>query len=201
MRAARRNSFQYLFAGSESHVVWQDMRSGLIQIYYKNGHNYGVNWDEDERLMNTIYNAYYPSVAFSGEWLHVVWYDERNGNTEIYCKNKYVENPIGISEGSLDAERMEWSIYPNPVSSQLTIAPTQSLRQLGEGEREGADGRWQISMLLITDLYGRKIKEFENISSSPYLIDISELSNGLYILQVISNDGKSSSRNFLKMEE
>ena len=125
--------------GSESHIVWEDLRAGIWQVYYMVGHNFGSTWDEVERLTNTVYDAKRPSLAFSGDWLHVVWYDERDGNTEIYCKNKYVENPIGINEESLDAEGMEWSIYPNPASSQFAIAPTPSLPQLGEGEREGAN--------------------------------------------------------------
>jgi len=189
-------------SGAESHLVWQDLRSGMNQIFYKNGHNYGTNWDEDERLINTLYNAYFPSVAFSGEWAHVVWYDERDGNYEIYCKNKYVENPIGINEESLDVEGMEWSIYPNPASSQLTIAPPPSLPQLGEGEREGADGRQQSRYYIkILNIQGYVMKEIENIASFPYIIDISGIINGIYFLQVIGVDGKTCSRKFLKMEE
>jgi hypothetical protein len=89
--------------GPEIHVVWQDLQSGVYQIFYKSSTDGGLSWGEDERLINTLYNAYYPSLAFSGEWLHVVWYDERDGNDEVYCKNKYLESML-VSQFSISPE-------------------------------------------------------------------------------------------------
>ena len=51
------------------------------------------------------------------------------------------------------------------------------------------------------DLYGGEIKEFVNIPSFLYQIDISDLTNGLYILRIINEEGKSGSVKFLKIEE
>jgi hypothetical protein len=180
-------------SGSVSHIVWQDMMSGLYQIYYKTSQDYGMTWSENERLIETLYNAYRPSVTFAGEWLHLVWYDERDGNAEIYCKNKYVENPIGINEESLDAEGMEWSIYPNPASSQFAVRSSQhALRAKPEGSA--------VSILLF-DLYGHEIKEFEDIISFPYNIDIAYLSNGFYFLRVMDEEGVIETLKFLKISE
>lgn len=93
--------------GPVTHVVWQDLRSGVYQIYYKSSTDGGITWGEEERLMNTLYNAYYPSLAFSGEWLHAVWYDERDGNYEVYCKNKYLESML-LSQFSISPETLNF---------------------------------------------------------------------------------------------
>jgi hypothetical protein len=51
------------------------------------------------------------------------------------------------------------------------------------------------------DLFGREVKGYGEISSFPCQIDISDLSNGLYFLQIIGNDGISGSVKFLKISE
>jgi hypothetical protein len=189
-------------SGSVSHIVWQDMMSGLYQIYYKTSQDYGMTWSENERLIETLYNAYRPSVTFSGEWLHVVWYDERDGNNEIYCKNKYVENPIGINEESLDVEGMEWSIYPNPASRQLAIAPSLTPSPNWGRARVGADGSQQtVVNISLFDLYGQEIKILGDIFSFPYTIDIAYLSEGIYFLRVMDEEGVIETLKFLKISE
>jgi len=73
-------------SGSDVHAVWQDSRNGGYEIYYKRSTNGGLNWQADLRL--TINSAYSlnPSVSVSGSVVNVVWYDDRDGNYEIYYK-------------------------------------------------------------------------------------------------------------------
>ncbi|NOS84925.1 MAG: T9SS type A sorting domain-containing protein [Ignavibacteria bacterium] len=74
-------------AGSDVHVVWTDFRDGSdAEIYFKRSGDGGANWETDTRLTNTIGISYNPCVTVSGSALHLVWYDNRDGNQEIYYK-------------------------------------------------------------------------------------------------------------------
>jgi hypothetical protein len=68
------------------HVVWRDTRDGNYEIYYKRSADGGITWDFDARLTSNSAVSYLPSVSASGSVVHVVWYDNRDGNDEIYYK-------------------------------------------------------------------------------------------------------------------
>ena len=72
--------------GSVVHVVWNDYRDVNAEIYYKRSTDGGVSWGEDTRLTNASDVSANPSVAVSGSIVHVVWNDNRDGNSEIYYK-------------------------------------------------------------------------------------------------------------------
>ncbi|MCK9399356.1 MAG: T9SS type A sorting domain-containing protein [Bacteroidales bacterium] len=91
-----------------------------------------------------------------------------------------LDGGIGIDEPK--PESMGISVYPNPAGRQLTV------------------DSWQSAVkMVITDLFGRRIKECANISSFPFLLDISDLQPGMYILRAINKDGESGSAKFLKI--
>ncbi|MBE2219329.1 MAG: T9SS type A sorting domain-containing protein [Ignavibacteria bacterium] len=73
-------------SGTVVHVVWQDDRDGNYEIYYKRSANSGANWGSDTRLTNFTLNSMTPAIAVSGQSVHVVWMDFRDGNREIYYK-------------------------------------------------------------------------------------------------------------------
>jgi len=73
--------------GNFVHVVWIDDRDGTRQIYYKRSSDAGLTWGGDFRLTNTSFNSYNPSIAVSGQAIHVAWADDRDGNEEIYYKS------------------------------------------------------------------------------------------------------------------
>ena len=73
-------------SGSVVHVVWRDTRDGNYEIYYKRSADGGITWDFDARLTSNSAVSYLPSVSASGSVVHVVWYDNREGNDEIYYK-------------------------------------------------------------------------------------------------------------------
>ncbi|MCX6841271.1 MAG: T9SS type A sorting domain-containing protein [candidate division WOR-3 bacterium] len=73
-------------AGDVVHVVWTDYRDGNAEIYYKRSTDGGANWGSDTRLTNDASSSDGPSVAVAGAVVHVVWYDDRDGNGETYYK-------------------------------------------------------------------------------------------------------------------
>ena len=71
-------------AGLDVHVAWFDQRDGNLEIYHKHSADAGVTWDADKRVTNNPAVSQYPSVSVSASNVHLVWFDERDGNTEIY---------------------------------------------------------------------------------------------------------------------
>jgi hypothetical protein len=72
------------FAGNNIHVVWQDDTSGNREIYYRRSRNDGDNWGRVNRLTSNAGGSYAPTIAVSGDNIHVVWFDDTPGNREIY---------------------------------------------------------------------------------------------------------------------
>ncbi len=83
-------------SGSFVHVVWQDFSDGDWEVFYKRSTDAGVSWSVDTRLTNDSINSFEPSVSVSGSVVHVVWYDFRHGQSEIYYKRSTDD---GISWG------------------------------------------------------------------------------------------------------
>ena len=83
--------------GSMIHVAWYDMRDGNYEIYYKRSTDGGTNWGAETRLTNDAAYSTYPTLAVSGSNVHLVWYDSRDGNTEIYYK---FSSNSGVSWGT-----------------------------------------------------------------------------------------------------
>lgn len=76
-------------SGASIHVVWWDSRPDGPDgsIYYKRSIDNGTTWGPEIQL--TILKPSMPlraSVAVSGSIVHVVWWDTRHGNEEIYYK-------------------------------------------------------------------------------------------------------------------
>ncbi len=85
-------------AGDDLHVVWYDLRDGNAEVYYKHSMDSGITWEPDMRLTNAAADSLHPAVAATSDAAHVVWYDLRDGNAEIYYKRtmrpkKYREMP------------------------------------------------------------------------------------------------------------
>jgi predicted neuraminidase len=81
--------------GSVFHLVWEDGRDGNEEIYYKRSTDGGLSWSTDVRLTNNTAVSYSPSVTVSGSFVLVVWYDDRDGNNEIYYKRSTDGHQLG----------------------------------------------------------------------------------------------------------
>ena len=164
--------------GSLVHVAWYDFRDGNHEIYYKRSNDSGLTWEEDLQLTSNSAESRSASVAASDSTVHVVWQDNRPGNWEIY----YIQNPTGnIIVGETEKELQDYVIYPNPAGDWFEIT----------GIRYAAE-------LSVCDLYGREIKIFRDISSFPDYIDIADLTDGIYILRIVGEDGVVFSQKFIK---
>ncbi|MCK4233626.1 exo-alpha-sialidase, partial [candidate division WOR-3 bacterium] len=75
-------------AVTKVHVVWMDSRDGAMGIYYKYSPDQGINWSSDIRLTDLLPDSSqtFPSIAVTGDVVHVVWGDVRAGNYEIFYK-------------------------------------------------------------------------------------------------------------------
>ena len=97
-----------------------------------------------------------------------------NGITECGCASLTGINNYE-NENSL-------SIYPNPASENITINFSSTSKNIS---------------IKIFDATGRLVKNMENLKSGENTINVSELENGLYLINV--NDGRSSvTKRFVK---
>ncbi len=84
-------------SGSSVHAVWSDSRDPSTEIYYKRSTNSGLTWSSDIRLTNSAGVSLHPAISASGLLVNVVWYDNRDGDYEIYYKRS---TDGGINWGS-----------------------------------------------------------------------------------------------------
>jgi len=82
-----------------AHVVWigYTQNSSVFQIRY-NQRPPGGSWGTPQTLTNSDSSRYYPSIATSNSRLHLVWYDRRDGNSEIYYKHGGPGADVGPSK-------------------------------------------------------------------------------------------------------
>ncbi len=110
-------------SGQVVHVVWDDDRNVNPEIYYKRSTDGGVSWGADTRLTNNPAVSTRPSISVSGQVVHVVWTDTRDGNYEIYYKLNPTGNTIGIiniNSGIPNQFSLSQN-YPNPFNPNSKI--------------------------------------------------------------------------------
>jgi hypothetical protein len=128
------NAWCIASSGSVVHVVWQDVRDGNYEIYCKRSTDAGVSWGPDTRLTNYTAYSTNPSVAVSGSNVHIVWFDFRDGNREIYYKNSIDGGNTWSSDTRL-TNNTDYSFYPSvAVSGSVVHIVWHDYR----------DGNWEI---------------------------------------------------------
>ncbi len=120
-------------SGNIIHAAWYDNRDGNYEIYYKRSSDDGASWGPDIRL--TVDNAVSqrPSIAVSGDYVHIVWND-RVSNEEIYYKQS---TNSGISWGANIrlTNDPNLSTYPSVSASGNVVIAAWS---------ENRDGNYEI---------------------------------------------------------
>ena len=108
-----------------------------------------------------------------------------SGTVDV-INNVDVNQSINIVEGqtlSIEASEInQLSVFPNPASDFITIKAEYNLKD---------------SIISVFDINGRRVINYKNTANNN-MVDVSSLSNGEYILRVISSDGKIYSTKVLK---
>jgi hypothetical protein len=101
--------------------------------------------------------------------------DDGNANTsnDVYNANCQCEGVVSVEEMSVS-----YSVYPNPTNGFITIA-----------QQEGA----AIQLIEVIDITGKRVATF-NPNSSTATIDLGAFAQGLYTLNIRSNDEVKSVR-------
>ena len=71
---------------NEIHVVWRHGSVEESETYYIKSEDGGENWSPYRRLTNAYGCSFAPKIIACKSVLHVVWFDSRDGNYEIYYK-------------------------------------------------------------------------------------------------------------------
>ncbi len=164
-------------SGQAAHLVWQDMRDADDEIYYKRTTDGGISWGADIRLTNSAAAfSGFPSVTISGPTVHLVWYDYRDGNYEIYYKRDPTGNPVGIEPNgnNLPDNFSLGQNYPNPFNPVTNI--NFSIPRSG------------IVKLVVYDALGKQAAELVdgeyNAGSYKVDFDATEFSSGIYFYRI-----------------
>lgn len=136
---------------------------GAIKVYTNNG-----------GIFNAMPNLQSDSIDIDvGDWSSPVFVDidkdgdldlyigEKNGNILFYRNEQF--NRINTNETK------DLLVYPNPTKGQITVANVKSCK------------------IQITDINGRIIKEYNNITKTNLQIDLTGVAKGMYFIKTYNN--------------
>jgi len=103
-------------------VFWIDSTPGNYEVYQKRTTDGGTTWTKSQRLTWTSGDSWWPANAVdSSGGLHVVWYDDTPGNSEIY----YMKSTDGGATWT-KAQRLTWTSGYSAVPA-VAADPSASL--------------------------------------------------------------------------
>jgi BNR repeat-like domain len=111
-------------AGANVHVFWEALADYYPEIDYIHSNDNGITWSADTELTARP-NSYatFPSAAFLGNEIHLVWTDFRdNEYGEIYYKRNVTGN-AGITQNQSFTQEFEPKelVAPNPFNNYARI--------------------------------------------------------------------------------
>ncbi len=107
-------------------------------------------------------------------------YTDGNGcaNSRTMSGNVYICAARGITTNEKLETTNEFSMYPNPAKSQVSI---------------NVETLVGTSNIVVTDLYGKVVKS-QTLSMGTNTINISKLSAGMYFVSIITSEGKQTKK-------
>ncbi|UCG42092.1 MAG: exo-alpha-sialidase, partial [candidate division WOR-3 bacterium] len=175
-------------AGTHVHAVWHDLRHGAGELYYLRSVDSGASWEPELRLTDQPDSSTCPSIALSGSIVHVLWYDTRDGNPEIY----YKRNPTG--NGVVEDKAQGVWIKAEPgmptILGDVLVwsATTPSLRNVGDIALQ--------SRARLLDAAGRAVMELQQGPN-----DIRHVAPGIYFVVAPSPLPSGAAPGFAKPPE
>jgi len=167
-------------SGLVVHVVWDDNRDGNREIYCKRSIDGGISWGADTRLTNNSAASNHPSVSVSGQVVHVVWSDYRDGNAEIYYKRDPTGNVLEIININSEIPN-QFSLsqnYPNPFNPTTKIKFTLP--------------KSSFVKLVVYDAIGKEIETLVNkqLNAGTYETEWNsgKFSSGVYFYKLTTNE-------------
>jgi hypothetical protein len=126
------------------------------------------------------------NIYFSGHFRSVVDFDvsantynlTSAGNTDSFVSKYSISSFLETKSFS----KSEFKIYPNPATNQLNFSFENNLKS---------------AKLKIISTLGQTVYEKSNISGDKISLDVSELSKGIYIIQILNNNSLLTSK-FIK---
>ena len=226
------SSYSYLpsvsVSGSTINVVWEDIRDGRYEnIYHKRSTDAGLSWDKDTLLTSPTADAHHASVSVSGALAYVVWFDNRDGNYEIYYKRS-TDGGANWGADTRLTNNFGGSQYPSVALSGMAVHviwqeqneiyykrnPTGTVVGIKDLQSAGSQftvfpnpasteikvkSLENINELTITDIYGKEIYHSGILSSSPEIrIPVSDFPAGIYFIK-IKNGNRINIQKFIKL--
>lgn len=65
--------------GAEVHIVWEDKRGKVLNVYYRRSTDQGQSWRPETQLTNDTTDSVCPVVTVSGTTVHTAWQEFRRG--------------------------------------------------------------------------------------------------------------------------
>jgi hypothetical protein len=118
------------------HIVWHESTGGDAEIYYRKSTDGGAAWGAVKRLTWSSGFSLAPAIAIdSGKTIHVVWDDDRPGNSEIY----YRKSSDGGATWSA-AKRLTWT----SDTSSFSVLAIDSSNALHVIWRDHTPGNYEL---------------------------------------------------------
>ncbi len=119
-------------AGSSVQVVWYDRRDENMEIYHRRSTDFGATWGMENRLTKDSFDSYYPAIAMSGNNVHLVWWDTRDGSKQVYYKRSTDAGGAWDPDLRLSTDSV-FSVYPSiAVQDSLVHVVWYDRRDLNE---------------------------------------------------------------------
>lgn len=159
-------------SGSLVHLLWHNEIDDNYEIFYRRSTDGGTTWESETQLTDAAGKSARPSLTLSGESIHIVWYDERDGNSEIY----YKQNPDGnstVGVQNIIGSHLQFIIYPDPATDHFTVAFNHIIHS---------------GFVALYTITGEKICSTIITEAAQVDIQSDNCTNGMYVLKVF--DGK-----------
>jgi len=94
--------------GDTIHIVWLDRRSHGAAVYYKRSVDTGLTWNTEIPLTDTNGKASFPTIAVSGNTVHIAWLDSVFGKPASMYKRSLDGGNTWGPNICLDSNTLFW---------------------------------------------------------------------------------------------